>query len=312
MRKPSLFIVPLLFLVFMLTGCYGDRVEVPTGYVGKILSPDGLEKGLKTPSTFRLPYVGPTSSNYRLVIAEASDQPKEEEIKVFMPLDNLNLEFDCRMTVSIPADEERVDPVFARLTPDSTEDANVMRIDLDKVYETYARPIIREKAREVITKYTIMHVMTNRDAVSTEIENAVTDELKSSPMVILNFGLADLQPPAIIVTAQEQAKEREIQIQRAEADKLVKLTEAQARLEVAKKQQEIDLLEAETQAKVEEVLSAKVNNAFVTQRGLKILEALAASNNKVIFMPFEALHNPAMVLGSLQNALAQVPTTEKQ
>jgi hypothetical protein len=75
------------------------------------------------------------------------------------------------------------------------------------------------------------------------------------------------------------------------------LKEAESRLEVAKKQQEIDLLEAETQVLVEKKLAESVSKAFVTQRALKVMEVMAKSNNKVFVIPNEALQNPSMMMG---------------
>jgi hypothetical protein len=89
---------------------------------------------------------------------------------------------------------------------------------------------------------------------------------------------------------------------------MVKLTEAQAALEVAKKQQEVDLVEAETQARVNEVLAKGVTPAFVTQRMIKVLEELAKSPNKVFIVPDEVLGNPALMLGISQQALSTEPT----
>lgn len=291
-----------VLLVAVLGGC-GSRVEVPTGHVGKVLAPSGLESGIKSPSTFRLPWVAPWSANYRLILAEVSDTAKEEHMKVFMPEDNLNLEFDLRMVLAIPAEEQRIENIFSRLTPETTGSDSVLRIDFDKVYETYGKNPVREVARAVVAKYTITHVLTNREAVSAEIQAAVTKALKDSPLVVLNAGLADVQPPQVIVAAQEAAKEREIAITKAEAQRAVEMTEADTKLQVAKKQQEIDLVEAETQARVNEVLAKGVTPAFVTQRMIRVMEEMAKSPNKVFFIPEAALQNPAMMMGVMHNAM---------
>jgi len=305
------FVLLSMGLLFSITSC-GSRVEIAPGHVGKILSPSGLQQGLKQPSSFRLPAVFPWDANYYLICVETSDQAKEEALQIFMPKDNLNLEFEVRMTLSIPGDDEkRIESIFSRLSPERVEGL-IKVIDFDQVYKTYAAPVIREKAREVLANYTIAQVMTSRDAVSTELEKSIRLELQNAPIMVLNLGLADLQPPAVIVKAQEAAKEREIAISRAEAEKQVKLTEAQAALEVAKKQQEVDLVEAETQTRVNEVLAKGVNEAFVTQRMIKVMEDLAKSPNKVFILPSEALHNPALMMGLHQQALSATTTNQKE
>lgn len=121
-------------------------------------------------------------------------------------------------------------------------------------------------------------------------------------MGVIQFGLSDIQPPEVIVNAQEMAKEREVAIETAEAQKQVQLKEAEAQLEVARKQQEIDLVEAETQVLVEQKISEAVNEAFVTQRALKILDKMAENNNKTFVLPMEAFKKPELLMGVYSEA----------
>ena len=48
MKNTLLMILPLLML-----GSCGKRVEVPTAHVGKVKTAQGLQEGLKNPSSFR-------------------------------------------------------------------------------------------------------------------------------------------------------------------------------------------------------------------------------------------------------------------
>jgi len=114
----------------------------------------------------------------------------------------------------------------------------------------------------------------------------------------LNFGLADIQPPKVIVDAEEQAKQREIGIATAEADKEIRIRNAQADLTVAEMQQAVELKQAETDVLVEQKLAEGFNRSFLMRRGLAALEAMAASDNKVIFLPNEAFSNPAVLMGA--------------
>ena len=93
----------VLGLATLLTGC-GELVEVPPAHVGKILTKSGYQQGLKGPSRFRLPYdfLNPP----KLILAEVSDHGLREQMKVFMPKDQLNLSFDVRGTFAISSDEK--------------------------------------------------------------------------------------------------------------------------------------------------------------------------------------------------------------
>ena len=125
------------------------------------------------------------------------------------------------------------------------------------------------------------------------------------------MGLSNIIPPDVVVIAQEQAKKREIEIQKAEADRVVQIKEAETAFAVAKKQQEVDLLEAETQVLVDKKLSEGVTEAFVVQRAMKALDKLVEKNN-VIFLPHEALTNPAIMMGLNRDALDTLRKLKKE
>lgn len=290
-------IVGLSALIGMvaLSSC-GARVEVPVAHYGKIKTANGIENKLIVPSTFRLPF-DPAVKN-ELILVEGSDFPIEETMKLFMPHDQLNLDFDLRATLAISS--EGLDGVFDRVPAKQGTQSNTLLITANSIYEIYGRQLIRQKVRSLMSEYSIQEVMEQREAISQELSDNVTQlfQEKGYPISVIHLGLADIQPPVVIVEAQEAAKEREIAIQRAEADKAVKLKEAEANYEVAVKQQQIDLLEAETQVLVEQKLSEAVNTAFVTQRTLKIWDQMSQNSNKQFFMVTpEAFTKPELLIG---------------
>lgn len=296
-------LVLVLLSVPLLVAC-GTTVEVPPAHVGKLSTKSGLQAGIIQPSKLRLGGMCLTCDN--LILAEASDYPIKESMPIFMQQDTLNLTVEVRGTAAISSDEANVEKVFARVpaTPVENND-RVSKIGMGTVYVTYGQPIIRETTRTIITKYNIKQVMENRDSIGQEIWQAVRERLKATPITMVQFGLADVQPPEVIVKAQEAAKSREIAIQQAEADKQVALKTAEAAYEVAVKQQQVDLKEAQTQVLVEQKLSEGVNQAFVAQRSLRVLEQLAKSDNKVFFLPLEAFTNPALLLGTVGDGFSQ-------
>lgn len=293
----------ILAAAFTLGGC-GQQVEVPPAHVGKLSTESGLQEGIIQPSKFRLE--GFCWNCDSLILAEASDYGTSETMKIYMPKDQLNLDVDVRGVFSISADEGNIEMVFGRVTADQQPSERVRLISMGKVYNTYAKPVVREAVRSILTKYSIAQVMENRDVISEELAKEVRARLKATPVTAIRFGMADLQPPPVIVTAREKAKEREIAIQQAEANKQVALKEAEAALEVAVKQQQVDLKEAETQVLVNQKLAEGVNDAFVTQRWLKVMGELAANpEGRVIILPYEAVKNPAMLMGTFNRAMAE-------
>ena len=302
-------VATLVVASFTLAGC-GDQVEVPPAHVGKLSTESGLQDGIIQPSKFRLE--GLCINCDSLILVEASDYGTKESMKIYMPKDQLNLDVDVRGVFTISAEEDNVEKVFARVPADPVENSTRIRlIPMTKVYDIYAQPVIRETVRSLLTNYTIAQVMENRDAISAELAAEVRKRLSATPITTIRFGLADIQPPEVIVLAREKAKEREIAIQQAEADKLVKLKEAEAALEVAIKQQEVDLQEAETQVLVNQRLAEGVNEAFVTQRWLKIMAELAANpDGRIIILPYEAMKNPSILMGTFNQSVNELMTAK--
>ena len=296
-RKLALLVFLLMFAAMACNTC-ATLVEVPPAHVGKMSTASGLQEGIMQPSKMRI--AGWCRTCESLVLVEASDYPVTETLKLFMPKDQLNLDLDVRGTFTISADESNVDQIFARITAESlSKDSGIKGgggglvtiIPIEKVYETYARPVIRETVRTILIKYSISDIMENREAIGRELRDAVFKKLASTPIKPLFFGLADIQPPGIIVKAQEAAKKREIELREAEAQKQIDIKGAQARFEVAQKQQAVDFLEAETQVVVNKKLAESVSPAFLMQRYMRFLQTLAENDNKTLIMPIEAMQS---------------------
>jgi len=301
MNMKKYYIALLAVMTLFLTGC-GPIVEVPPAHVAKLSTASGLQEGLITPGKLRL---GPAIGKYEsLVMAQTADMAVKEAMPVFMPKDQLNLTLEIRGVVSVSPDPNNVDKLFSRVVPSPVND-RVSMIDMSTIYTTYGQNVIREVCRIVVTRYSIDEVMANRERIGAELFQDVKKALANTPLTVVEFGFADLQPPPVIVQAQETKKTREIEILRAEADKAIKLQQAEAALAVAIKQQEVDLKEAETQVLVDKKLAEGVSEAFVMQRALRVWENMSTNDAKMIIMPSEAFRNPALLMGTMQKALTE-------
>ena len=300
--KKIFLLITALITVLSTIGCFGPLVEIPPASYGKLSTPNGLAEGIIPASKIRLDRFCITCDS--IIIAEGADLAFQESMQLFMPRDELNLTVEIRGIATISSDAANLNSLFSRQTSVTDESqSRISWITMQQTYNTYGAPIIRDVVRAVLVDYEIMQIMENRNMVSQALAKAVRERLETTPMQVSDFGLADVQPPPIIVKAKEVAKEREVQIQQAEAQKQVSLKQAEAALEVARKQQEVDLVEAETQVLVNRKLAAGVSPAFLAQRGMNVLEQMAQSDNKVFIVPNEALRNPALMMGITNNAV---------
>ncbi len=137
----------------------------------------------------------------------------------------------------------------------------------------------------------------------------MNQRLANSPISALYCGLGKIQPPDLIVKAQEQAKKREIEIATANNQKQVALTKADAAYQVGLKQQQIELVEAETQVLSDLVISDAVSPGYIAQRSLRVLSGLAANPNVSFVLATRMFEDPGSLLGLSHTTLAQLKAT---
>lgn len=284
-------ILAKLALVFatlgILAGC-GQKVEVPSAMVGKVLTKDGYKPGVISPSKFRLDFCMAYCDE--IVILNVSDQARQEPMRLFMPKDKLNMDFILQATLSVK--ESSYDDLYARISPDVNE-SGVRYIAVDKVYKTYAQQIILAEAREFLSQYTINEIASNLEQVNGALTKKLTDSInKLTPFQVRYVGISSLKYPDIIVTAQENAAQRNEMIRQEQAQLELSKVQLERELQEQRMQRAIDVEKAEAEAQVNGILSASMTEKYVQYRQLNALEKMAESDNKV-FIPSRMLDSVA-------------------
>ena len=270
-------ILPLM-LFTALSAC-GERVEVKPATEGYILGSNGYKPDAIPPSRFRLdPCILVCD---KLILVEKSDQGMKEEFRLFMPIDQLNVTFDLRMTASI--EDGATKKILNKITPTDN------RITLNQVYETYAQPIIREVTRSVLAEYSINELSSSRDAVNAVLSEKLREALKVQPIKLKTVGLADIQFPDVITKQKEAAAERRIAIEREEAEKQIKLIQLQTEFETAKVERSIRRERAEALAEENKIAADSVTPQYLQYKKLEVISELAKNGSTSVFVPFDAL-----------------------
>ncbi len=275
------------------TGC-GQRVEVPPANVGKIMTKSGYQEGFINTSKIRLDACWwPGAYCDRLVLLDVSDFAKTEQFKLFMPEDRLNLLFDVRVTMMVNPEQREM--LFNKITPRKmmVGGNQAIAIDMNRAYYTYAEQIIRSETRSFIADYSIAEVASNRDAIGDKLQDHLKKTIaKRTPFIVRYAGLADVQYPEIIVTAQENAAERREAIQQEKAQLEVSKVQLERELQEASMQRKVDVEKARAEAEQNKILAESVSPAYVKYRELEALDKVADSKNKT-FVPFEMLNSMA-------------------
>lgn len=280
--------IALIFATLgILTGC-GQKVEVPSAMVGKILTKDGYKPGVISPSKFRLDPCFAYCDE--IVILNVSDQARSEPMRLFMPKDKLNMDFVLQATLSVK--ESSYDDLYARISPDVTENGT-RYIAVDKVYATYARQIILAEAREFLSQYTINEIASNLEQINGALSSKLTESInKRTPFQVRYVGISSLKYPDIVVEAQENAAQRNEMIRQEQAQLELSKVQLERNLQEQRMQRAIDVERAEAEAQVNKILSESMTDRYVQYRQLSALEKMAESDNKV-FIPSKMLDSVA-------------------
>ena len=276
--------------ISVLAGC-GQVVEVETASVGKIMTKDGLQDHVHRPSKFRLDACWwPGAYCDKLITLDVSDVGVNEDIRLFMPQDRLNMDFTVALTLSVQ--EEAYDELFSRINPRPVNE-HVSRINIMDAYNRYAKEIVGSQSREFMSQYSISEVANNRDVVGAELADHLSEVIRErTPFYIRYAGLSHVDYPPIITKAQENAAERREQIEQERAQLEVSRVSLERELEEQRLQRLIDVERAQAEAEVNQILGESITDRYIIYRQLDSLDRFAQSDNTKV-IPFEMLSGMA-------------------
>ena len=165
---------------------------------------------------------------------------------------------------------------------------NDATIEFNEVYNVYGRMVVRNKTREILSQYSVEDVHKNYARLSKEIDIAITNGLKGTPLEISDVSLGNIQYPSVVTDAVNAAKERDLAI---------KKEEAQAKIDLTKKKNERLLAEADYQIKItrakairdsNKIIGEGITEALLKLSALEVQERMA-DNKSAVFVPYEAL-----------------------
>lgn len=250
----------------LLSAC-GKAVEVPPAHVGMISTKDGYQENLIPTSKFRLPWCWTYCD--RLVTLDVADKAYKEDLQIFIPEDQLNLQVTVQSTLSI--EPKKTKELFKAIAPKATDDNQLSMIENIQVYRTYASQIIQKEVREYLSKYSISQIASSNEKINAELAVRLSTILSErTPFNVRFVGITGLKYPEIITKAQEAAAERREAIQQEEAQAKVTEVKLAAQLKEAQLQRAIEKKKAETEALAQRTLAASVDPNVLKLRQLEI------------------------------------------
>ncbi len=266
----------LLILFVAIQGCSFETV--PPASKGKILttsgySPDVLESGKYT-----------LWGRDKLIVLQTNTNTYKENVSVVLQ-DKLTLTAEVRFRGRIAGTPKIVNSMFNDVVAGEDD-----IVSFNEVYGVYGKMAVRNKTREIISKYTVEDVHKNYAILSGEIGIALQEALQGTPLEISDIALGDIAYPKVVNDAVNQAKERELAI---------KKEQAQAEIELVKKKNERLLAEADYQIKItiakairdsNKIIGQGITSALLKLRALEVQEKMA-ENKAAVFMPYDAMQS---------------------
>lgn len=255
----------ILLLVTLITAC-GKHVEVPPAHVGKIMTKDGYQENLIPTSKFRLPWCWAYCD--RLVLLDISDRAFNEGLHIFIPKDKLNLSVDVRTTLTI--NQSKTEELFNAIPPSADENDHLSKIELQRIYQTYAQQIVMTETREYLSQFSIAEIASSMETINNELRHRLTQSLaERTPFAVRYVGITKVGYPEIITEAQENAAKRREQIQQEEAQLEISKVTLERELQEARLRRQIEKEKAETEAEAQRIQSQTIDSKVLELRKLE-------------------------------------------
>lgn len=266
--KAALFTVVALGI----TACGPTTIE--PGTVGKVLTPSGYNKEILPPQKT---WLGFRESVVR--VDTTTHVTKESVVAVLK--DKMELTMDVRFTGRLDVTPAVLNPVFNDVI------ITGKTLTYDQVYQRYVQPKLRQIVREVLIDYDVESIQPNYSVIAAEIKMRVSKELVNTPVQISDFNLGRYKYPIAVTKAIEDAKKRQMDLEKTKADNAIALQEKENELAIAQANKEIALVEAQTTSEANKILGQSITEELLELKRIEVQRILAnnSKDNTKVYVP---------------------------
>lgn len=209
----------LLMAVVFLASCQNVVRNIPSGYVGKSLTPTGYSDEILEAGQVDLGEVKSDGTSTSLVLLEVTTTTIKESFDAagadaneagdhrVRTKDGAPVAVDIYVQVAVPQDKNLRDGIFSMISPQATGDVRVSAITIDAVYSQFAKMTIRGNVRGIFAKYqNVDSVYANYAKINAEISLMIIDVIKQSkaPFEILNAQLSNVKEDPTILESKNK------------------------------------------------------------------------------------------------------------
>lgn len=282
--KKLLVLFCLLFMVIS-TGCSMTE-EVPNGYVGMVMTRDGLQKEILNPGRH-------SCWGYdTMLLIDNKEETVTEHMKILCKDDlNLTLNIKPRVRLAISNSREENMRVFITLLnrkgSDMVPTGSYKILPFVTMYNTYVKSIVQTVARNEVSRYDTTSVRAKKEDISLIVFKKINEQLRKtgSPLELVSSPIENIDYPDIITKSMENKKKRQIEIEEEKAKQAKELLKIKNRKELAKEELIARKLEAKAEAEYNRILGESLTKTYIELRKVESQNRLynqIKENDKVI------------------------------
>ena len=256
---PVILNVSKKFLVF-------SNPMVEAGYVGYVYkepvhfsrTKGGFHKTIIGPARLGL-HLSP--NEFKVIPIDIRYKTYSERFKI-LAADQLNIEFMAHVRLRAKRDEKSIKEIVEIYGGTGWYGSNV-------------KEPVRTEVRKAVQVYKSTEVKENREKIEKEVLISMHNFFKEKPFEVDTVSVGNIDYPDVV----ENAVERKLAAQQ-------KLEEQRIQKAIAKEKAAIRVIQAEGQAKAQEIVKKSLTALYIQHEAVKALAALSQSSNKVfIYIP---------------------------
>jgi len=217
-----------------------------------------------------------------MYLIEVSDQEQTINMNVLCK-DSLNFSFVVAVLSSVDREnKELLQKMFESVTPLN----NSTVITADQIFQTYARNVIDQEARKIVSNYETSEIVAKRKEILGEIQTSVSGALDGTIIDVKRVTVNNLDFPEVVTRAQEERARRQVEIETERAEQKKRLLKAENALKISELQYKQQLLEAAMIADSNRIIGASLSPEYLAWWQLKTMSEAAQGPNNWGFIPY--------------------------
>lgn len=246
---------------------------VQAGYVGYVYkepvklskAEGGFYKTLEGPRRLGLRF---SQNEYKVIPIDVRYKTYSERFKI-LAADQLNIEFMAHVRIRAKRDEAFIKEIVEIYGGTGWYQSNI-------------KEPVRTQVRKAVQVYKSTEVKENRASIEDRVLTGLNNFLANKPFEVDTISVGNIDYPDVV----ENAVERKLAAQQ-------QLEEQRIQKAIAREKAAIKVINAEGQAKAQEIVKESLTSLYIKHEAVKALEKLAKSPNKAfIYIPVEDLAVP--------------------